>query len=95
MIDPTPFARSTPLPDHQTAQASRDPLPVSSPKAIAQNADVRTERSAVAQADAFQTYLDQTSITLVESTTKKRHLDAADLIGQQSVYVAPGAALGV
>ena len=42
--------------------------------------------------DAFKAYLDQTSITLIESDQTRRR-DAADLIGEQSVYRQPGAPL--
>ena len=89
MSDPMMAASSIPLPTYQTMQGTRDPLPVSSPKLLDATAGAAAERSADAKQDDFQAYLDQSSITLVEKD-RERRLDAADLIGQASVYRQPG-----
>ncbi len=92
MSDPIQATSSIPLPAYQTLQGTRDPLPVSSPRAIARQADATASARATEADDAFKAYLDQTSITLIESDQTRRR-DAADLIGEQSVYRQPGAPL--
>lgn len=94
MADPMMAVSSIPLPTYQTMQGTRDPLPVSSPKLIETNAANQAEADRSAAGDAFKTYLDATSITMVEKVLK-RQLDAADLISQGSIYGQPGVAFGV
>lgn len=85
MSDPMMATSSIPIPTYQTMQGTRDPLPVSSPKLAAATAQSRTE----AQQDDFKTYLDQSSITLLEKG-RSRQLDAADMISQTGIYRQPG-----
>ncbi|WP_298958110.1 hypothetical protein [uncultured Methylobacterium sp.] len=84
-----------PLPEHQTVRATRDPLPVSSPRATEETGAARAQEGAEARTDAFRDYLDQGGITVLEDLSRKRQPSAADLISQQSVYAAPGVPLGL
>lgn len=89
MSDPIQATSSIPLPAYQTLQGTSDPLPVSSPRAIERQADASATARTNEADDAFKAYLDQTSITLIERD-QSRQRDAADLIGDQSVYRQPG-----
>lgn len=92
MSDPIQATSSIPLPTYQTLQGTHDPLPVSSSRAIERQADAATSAQRVEAEDAFKAYLDQTSITLIESNHRHQR-DAAELIGDQSVYRQPGVAV--
>jgi hypothetical protein len=94
MSDPIQSSSSIPLPSYQTLQGTRDPLPVTSPKAIERDAATRVEADRTDDMQAFQDYLDQGSITMVEDLNRKRQLDAADLIGRGSIYGQPGTSVG-
>ena len=89
MSDPMQATSSIPIPTYQTMQGTRDPLPVSSPRAMARDVQVETEARADKAGDAFKDYLDQTSITVLERRTGQQR-DAADLISQGSTYLQPG-----
>ena len=94
MIDQVQRTSTVPLPAYQTVAGSQDPLPITSPRLQEEKATDRAEAGMTAQSDAFKDYLDQSGITVLEDVSKKRHPDAADLIGQNSVYVAPGLVVG-
>lgn len=94
MMDQVQRTSVVPLPVYQTIEGSHDPLPVTSPRLQEQKASDRAEAGIAAQSDAFKDYLDQSSITVVEDVSKKRHPDAADLISRNSVYVGPGLLVG-
>lgn len=92
MSDPIQATSSIPIPIYQTLQGTRDPLPVSSSRAIEQKADAANSAQRSEADDGFKAYLERTSITLIESNQRKER-DAADLIGEQSVYRQPGIAV--
>lgn len=94
MIDQVQRTSVVPLPAYQTIEGSHDPLPITSPRLQEQTASHRAEAGIAAQSDAFKDYLDQSSITVLEDASKKRHPNAADLISQNSVYVVPGLVVG-
>ena len=90
MPDPIQSSSSIPLPSYQTIQGSHDPLPVSSPRSLDRSAATRAADDGAVRADAFKSYLDQTSITVVERAKPKVQADVVDLINAGNVYAQPG-----
>lgn len=89
MTDAIQRSSTIPLPAYQTGQDAKDPVPVSSPRALDRSSAARADDDALADAGAFKDYLDRTSVTVVEKAKPKHQMDAADMVAQGGVYGMP------
>lgn len=86
----TPAISQTPLPRHQTIEATRDPLPVSSTRSLNETLEARGEQTAVTRNRDFEDYLNNTSITSTSTPTRTVAFDPIQELERQSIYIQPG-----
>ena len=92
MVDSFQLVSSIPLPQHQTQQSTRDPLPVGSQEQIQRTNDADALEREEARFLDFRTYLDQRGIMNLAFNTRPLVFDTARDIQQNSIYgQAPGA----
>lgn len=90
MVDSIQARSSIPLPNTQTGDAFRDPLPVNSRKDV-EKVDTRAADTKQNEGiDRFEDYLNQSGVTTLEKSQTSSRFDPVADIMAGSVYAQPG-----
>lgn len=89
MVDSIQRTSSVAIPEFQTGEGQKDPLPLDAPKERARTDERMKATSAQGEAERFEAYLNQTSISTLEKNQQAGRFDPAREITADSPYGQP------